>query len=180
MTTQGKGSGLDTSRRLSKGGDLEDNMVYMDGCRMAVKWTKWSASVYDHHGGKMQEVFAGFIQSESKEAVAQALALWKQLRRMGYDGAHGREPVEGHEVSPKITMLDAAEGPVQATEEAFGHLKVEGRGETRSCQFHFGECRCRHEKEYLPEEWREEHKRRAEVILGAQTNVGKIILNLVL
>ena len=103
-------------------------MVYMDGCRMAVRWTKWSASVYDHHGGKMQEVFAAFLQSESKEAVAQALALWKQLGRMGYDGRHGGEAVKAHEVSPKINMLDAAEGPIQATEEAFGHLKAEGRG----------------------------------------------------
>ena len=169
MTTQGLGSGLDTSRRLSKGGDLEENMVYMDGCRMAVRWTKWSASVYDHNGGKMQEVFAAFLQSESKEAVAQALALWKLMGKDGYDRRYGGEPVKGHEVSPKVCMLDAAEGPVQATKEAFKHLKGGGRGETRTCQFHFGECRIRFERDYVPEEWREEHKKRADVILGAKT-----------
>jgi hypothetical protein len=169
MTTQGLGSGLDTSRRLSKGGDLEDNMVYMDGCRMVVRWTKWSASVYDHNGGKMQEVFACFKLLESKEGVTHALALWKQLGRLGYDGEHGEEPVAAHEVSSKILMLDAAEGPVQATEKAFGYLKEEGRGEVRTCQFHFNKCRRRHEKEYVPEEWREEHKKRTDIILGAQT-----------
>jgi hypothetical protein len=105
MTTQGLGLGLDTSRQLLNGGNLKDNMVYMDGCRMVVRWTKWSASVYDHNGGKMQEVFACFILSESKEGVAQALALWKQLGRLGYDGEHEREPVAAHEVSPNVTIV---------------------------------------------------------------------------
>jgi hypothetical protein len=164
MTTQRLGSGLDTSRLLSKGGDLEDNMVYMDGYRTVVRWTKWSASVYDHNGGKMQEVFACFILSESNKGVAQALALWKQLGRLGYNGEHGREPVAAHEVSPKILMLDTAEGPVQATEEAFGYLKEEERGEVRTCQFHFNKCRRRHEKEHVPEEWREEHKKRTDIL----------------
>ena len=77
--------------------------------------------------------------------------------------------MKAHEVSPKINMLDAAEGPIQATEEAFGYLKAEGRGETRTCDFHLRECTRRHEREYLPEEWREEHRRRADVIRGAET-----------
>jgi hypothetical protein len=78
MTTQGLGSGLDTSRRVSKGGDLEENMVYFDECHTAVNWVRYMASVYDHWNRNMLELFKAFIQTESYEAVAQVIAAWKQ------------------------------------------------------------------------------------------------------
>src|SRR3569623_392802 len=61
MTTQGEGSGLDTSRRLSQGGDLENNLVYCVGCIVVMIWSRWSAVVYDHHSRKLLEVFVAFI-----------------------------------------------------------------------------------------------------------------------
>lgn len=169
MTTQGEGSGLDTSRRVSVGGDLENNMVYCDGCKVVRNWTRWSALVYDHHSRKLLEIFVAFIQSESYEAVSQALAMWIVSGKKGYDSGQGGDKVEPHVVSPKELMLDAGEGAVRAAEEQFAHCRCVGRGIVRSCQFHYGECRIRTEREALPEEWREEHKKRCELVLGAAT-----------
>ena len=163
MTTQGEGSGLDTSRRVSEGGDLEENMVYCDGCKVVANWYRWSVLVYDHHSRKLLEILVAFIQSESYEAVSQVLATWQVW------GSSGGEGVATHVVSPKEVMLDAGEGAVKAAEEQFKELRFVGRGRVRSCQFHFAECRRRYERECLPEEWREEHKKRCELLLGAAT-----------
>lgn len=169
MTTQGVGSGLDTSRRLSKGGDLQDNMVYCDGSKVARAWFRWTVLVYDHFARKLLEVCAGFIQSESYEAVSQVLATWKSMGNRGWKGEKESEAVEAHIVNPKKLMLDAAEGAVRATIEAFKHFRVEGRGEVGSCAFHFHECRRRQERENLPEACREEHKMRCNLLLGSET-----------
>jgi hypothetical protein len=74
MTSQGGGSGLEMSRRVSKGGDLENSMVYVDDCHTAVNWVRWMMSVYDHVNGRMQGIFKCFIQTENKEGCAQAIA----------------------------------------------------------------------------------------------------------
>ena len=169
MTTQGVGSGLDTSRRVSQGGDLGNNMVYLDGCKVVKNWTRWSAVVYDHHSRKMLDIFVAFIQSESYEAVSQVLAMWQTMGQKGYDSERPGESVEAHMVSPKEMMLDAGEGAVKAAEEQFAHCRVQGRGIIKLCQFHYGECMRRHEREALPEECRPEHAKRCQLVLGAAT-----------
>jgi hypothetical protein len=169
MTTQGLGSGLDTSRRVSKGGDLEENMVYFDGCHTAVNWVRYMASVYDHRNRNMLELSKASIQTESYEAVAQVTATWKQLARLGYKGRDEEESVAPHEVSWKVGMMDSAQGPVSAVEEAFVHLREEGRGMVMACKFHLHQCRRKHEVRYLKAEWHEEHKKRVELWIDAET-----------
>ncbi|GAQ87244.1 hypothetical protein KFL_003410010, partial [Klebsormidium nitens] len=168
MTTQGPGSGLDMSRRLSVGGDLENNMVYFDGCHLVVKWLRYTATVYDHHNGKLQEAWVGFIQSESYEAVSQLFATWKAIGLRGYDGSKGGEPVEQHVVSPSDTMMDNAEGPNRAMKEQFADQRKIGRAVEHTCSLHFHECRRKHEQKYLPVEWWGAHRDIAEVLLGAK------------
>jgi hypothetical protein len=83
------------------------------------------ASVYDHWNRNMLELFKAFIQTESYEAAAQVIATWKQLARLGYKGRDEEESVAPHEVSWKVGMMDSAQGPVSAVEEAFAHLRAE-------------------------------------------------------
>jgi hypothetical protein len=169
MTLQGAGSGLEMSRRVSKGGDLENNMVYVDGCHTAVNWVRWMLSVYDHVNGRMQGIFKCFIQTENKEGCAQAIAMWKQLALKGYGEGDEEYRVEPHQASFKVCMMDCAAGPVRAVEEAFEHLKKEGRGKVLTCQFHFNQCRRKHEQQFLPEEYHLVHRERTEVWLMAKT-----------
>jgi hypothetical protein len=126
ITAQGLGLGLDTSRRVSKGGDLEENMVYFDGCHTVVNWVRCMASVYDHRNRNMFELIKAFIQTESYKAVAQVIATWKQLARLGYKGRNEEESVASHAVLWKVGMMDSAQGPVSSVEEAFAHLREEG------------------------------------------------------
>jgi hypothetical protein len=173
MTTQGLGSGLDTSRRVSKGGDLEDNMVYFDGCHTAVNWVRYMASVYDHRNKNMLEIFKVFIQSKFYEAVGQVMATWKQLGRLGYKGRDKEESVAPHDFSWRVGMMDSAQGPVSAVEEAFAHLKEENRGRVLACKFHVHQCLRKHEVRHLKAEYHAEHKRRVELWINAQTKVVK-------
>jgi hypothetical protein len=73
MTLQGVKSGLDVSRRVSKGGDLETNMVYGDGWHTAENWVRWMLSVYDHVNRWMQGIFKCFMQTENKKGVHKGL-----------------------------------------------------------------------------------------------------------
>jgi hypothetical protein len=169
MTTQGLRSGLDTSRRVSKGGDLGDNMVYFDGCHTAVNWVRYMASVYDHRNKNMLEIIEAFIQSESYEAVGQVMATWKQLGRLGDKGRDEEESVAPHDVLWRVGMMDSAQGPVSAVEEAFAHLKEEKRGRVLACKFHLHQCRRKHEVRHLKAEYHAEHKRRVELWIDAET-----------
>jgi hypothetical protein len=141
MTLQGGGSGLEMSRRVLKGGDLEDNMVYVDNCHTAVNWVRWMMSLYDHVNGKMQGIFKCFIQTENKEGCAQAIAKWKEIPSKGYMEGDEEYIVEPHDASFKVCMMDRAAGPVRAVEEAFEHLRKEGRGKVLTWQFHVNQCR---------------------------------------
>jgi hypothetical protein len=96
-------------------------MVDFYGCHTAVNWVRYMASVYDHRNRNMLELFTAFIQTESYEAVAQVIATWKQLARLGYKGRDEEESVASREVSWKVGMMDSAQGPVSAVEEAFVH-----------------------------------------------------------
>jgi hypothetical protein len=154
---------------VSKGGDLEDNQIYCDGCKVVKHGYRWTALVYDHHSRKLQEIFVAYIQSESYEAVSQVLASWHVTGLKGYQCLGKIESVAAHVVNPAEFMMDEAEGPGRAVDEQFMAFHGEGRGRRRSCAFHFGECRCRMEIAYLPEECREEHKMRCELLLGAAT-----------
>jgi hypothetical protein len=166
--TPGGGIGFGNVEEGSKGGDLENNMVYVDGCHTAVNWSRWMLSVYDHVNGRMQGIFKCFIQTENKEGCAQAIAMWKQLALKGYGEGDEEYRVEPHEASFKVCMMDCAAGPGKAVEEAFEHLRKEGRGKVITCQFHFNQCRRKHEQQFLPEEYHQEHRERTEVWLGAK------------
>jgi hypothetical protein len=84
MTLEGGGSGLEMSRRVSKGGYLENNMVYVDGCHTALNWVRWMMSIYDHINGRMQGIFKCFIQTVNKEGCAQAIVKWKEITSKEY------------------------------------------------------------------------------------------------
>jgi hypothetical protein len=77
--------------------------------------------------------------------------------------------VEPNEASFKVCMMDCAAGRVRAVEEAFEHLRKEGRGKVLTCQFHFNQCRKKHEQQFLPEKYHLAHRERTEVWLRAKT-----------
>jgi hypothetical protein len=63
-------------------------------------------------------------------------------------------------------MMDSAQGPVSAVEEAFAHLREEGRGTVMACKFHLHQCRWKHEVQYLKAEW---HEKGVELWIDAET-----------
>lgn len=171
MTTQGIGSGLETSRRIGRGGDLDHSMVHIDASFTAVNWLKVTFSVYDYHGEEMKELCKAFVQTESKAALAAVCANWKKVCLAGNVGEENNGgDIEGFEVKPELLMLDAAAGPSLAVEEAFDYLKGEGRGKVLTCKFHMKACRRRTEGVFLDDELSEKHRDLTDLLLGAESS----------
>jgi hypothetical protein len=141
MTTQGIGLGLETSRRVGPGGDLDGVPVFIDGSHTVVDWLKVTLSTYDHLEMVMKECCKAYVQTESKQSLGAVLAKWKALCQMGNEGEeNNREEIKGFEVAPEIFMLDAAAGPIAAVEDAFAYLTLQGRERVLMCRFHLGKC----------------------------------------
>jgi hypothetical protein len=69
MTTQGIGSGLETSRRVGPGGDLDGVPEFIDGSHTVVDWLKVTLSTYDHFGDGDEGVLQGVRANGVKTVV---------------------------------------------------------------------------------------------------------------
>lgn len=170
MTSQGTGSGLETSRRLNPGGDLDGSVVFIDGTYIATAWLLIHLSTYDHIARELRELCKGFVQTESKEALGALCAKWKAVCQVGNVGEENNGgDIQGFVVAPSSFMLDAAAGPIAAVEEAFEFTHASGRGTMYTCRFHFGRCRGLVEKVHLKEELVDAHKNLTEVLFHSKT-----------
>jgi hypothetical protein len=140
MSVDGRGSNLETAKRVSVG-DLRNNPVYLDIQKVCTgEGVHGSlAAGEDINLRPVSEENGGGVQFPCDEWQPMTAVFTKlqQVCRIGTEKSGEEEGIEGFEFSAKFIDADAAGGQRRAVDFAFQKQQREGRCIFRQCEFHF-------------------------------------------
>ena len=151
MSEIGPASGVDLVKRMQPGGDLESSWIMFDHVKRVKHWTTMACHVYDSTYCRVMTIACCDMQSEDKDAQ---VVFWKNLNAV----------MERHDVPhPQFMgfMADSAQANWNAVRIIYGNGNPADRMEDRerTCFFHWSQSLEKHNKQYIAEEFRDQHKR---------------------
>jgi hypothetical protein len=151
MSEVGSGSGVDLVRRMQSGGDLENSWMMFDHVKRVKYWTTMACHVYDSTYCRVMTIACCDMQSED---TAAQIVFWKNLNAV----------MERHDIpNPQFKgfMADSAQANWNAVRIIYGNGNPADRMEDRerTCFFHWSQSFEKHNKQFIAEEFRDQHKR---------------------
>ena len=151
MSEMGPGSGVDLVKRMQTGGDLENCWIMFDHVKRVKHWTTMGCHVYDSTYCRVMTIACCDMQSEDTDAQ---IVFWKNLNAV----------MERHDIpNPQFMgfMADSAQANWNALRIIYGNGNPKDPmvDRERTCYFHWSQSFEKHNKQYIAEEFREQHKR---------------------